>query len=151
MTQHEQANIAAIRRFYEDVFSSDRLDLLPELVAEDVLLHPGEERGVEAYRMLLNRAQTAFSERQFSIESILADNDIVAVRGRMDAIHSGPIGGLMATGKPIQQNANVFFRFEQGKIAEVWTQFDQIGVLRQLGFDPLRAAAQQQREAGEAQ
>jgi steroid delta-isomerase-like uncharacterized protein len=151
MTQHEQANIAAIRRFYEDVFSSDRLDLLPELVAEDVLLHPGEERGVEAYRMLLNRAQTAFSERQFSIESILADNDIVAVRWRMDAIHSGPIGGLMATGKPIQQNANVFFRFEQGKIAEVWTQFDQIGVLRQLGFDPLRAAAQQQREAGEAQ
>jgi steroid delta-isomerase-like uncharacterized protein len=127
------------------------LDLLPELVAEDVLLHPGEERGVEAYRMLLNRAQTAFSERQFSIESILADNDIVAVRWRMDAIHSGPIGGLMATGKPIQQNANVFFRFEQGKIAEVWTQFDQIGVLRQLGFDPLRAAAQQQREAGEAQ
>jgi steroid delta-isomerase-like uncharacterized protein len=151
MTQHEQANIDTIRYFYGEVFSANRLDLLPELVAEDVLLHPGDDRGIETYRTLLNRAQTAFSERQFSIESMIAADDIVAVRWKMHAIHSGPIGGLTATGKPIQQNANVFFRFEQGKIAEVWTQFDQMGVLRQLGFDPLRAAAQQQREAGAAQ
>jgi predicted ester cyclase len=151
MTQHEQANIDAIRRFYDEVFCADRLDLLPELVTEDVLLHPGDERGIEIYRTLLNRAQTAFSERRFSIESIVAADDLVAVRWKMDAIHSGPLGVLAATGKPIQQNANVFFRFEQGKIAEVWTQFDQMGVLRQLGFDPLRAAAQEQREAGAAQ
>jgi steroid delta-isomerase-like uncharacterized protein len=151
MTQHEQANMEAVRRFYREVFDGNRLDLLPELVAEDVLLHPGDERGIQVYRTLLDRAQTAFSEREFSIESIIASDDLVAARWKMDAIHSGPIGGLAATGKRIQQNANVFFRFERGKIAEVWTQFDQMGVLRQLGFDPLRAAAQQQREAGAAQ
>jgi steroid delta-isomerase-like uncharacterized protein len=151
MTKQEQANIATIRRFYGEAFGANRLDRLPELVAENVLLHPGDEHGIDAYRTLLNRAQTAFSERRFSIESIIAGNDLVAVRWKMDAIHSGPIGGLAATGKPIQQNANVFFRFELGKIAEVWTQFDQMGVLRQLGFDPLRAAALQQREAGAAQ
>jgi predicted ester cyclase len=151
MTQQEQANIDAVRRFYGKVFSGNRLDLLPAFVVENVLLNPGGERGIKAYQTQLNRAQTAFSDGRFSIESIIAGDDLVAVRWKMDAIHSGPIGGLAATGKPIRQNANVFFRFEQGKIAEVWTQFDQIGVPRQLGFDPLQAAQQQQHEAGAAQ
>lgn len=69
----------------------------------------------------------------------------------MDAIHSGSIAGILATGKRVQQQANVIFRFEQDKIAEVWTQMDQVGMLRQLGIDPLAAVSTRQVGAGATQ
>ena len=64
----------------------------------------------------------------------------MVVRWSMDAKHQGPLAGIPATGKTIQQRANVIYRMQAGKIAEGWAQMDQIGVLRQIGVDPLAKA-----------
>jgi steroid delta-isomerase-like uncharacterized protein len=148
MTQHEQTNIAVVRSFYDDVLTHGRVDLLATLVTQEVLLHPGEEKGFHAYKAVIDKAQTAFSERHFLIEDLIASGGRVAVRWTMNAVHSGPIAGVAATGKRVKQHANVIFRFDDGKIAEVWTQMDQIGMLRQLGVDPLAGVARQSSQAG---
>jgi steroid delta-isomerase-like uncharacterized protein len=144
-------NIAVVRRLYEDVLNRSRVDLLSTLVAEDVLLHPGEEKGLHAYEAVIDRVLAAFSERHFCVEDFVASGDRVAVRWTMDAVHSGPLGGLSATGKHVKQHANVIFRFEHGKIAEVWTQMDQIGMLRQLGVDPLAGIGRHASQTGARQ
>lgn len=148
MTQHEQTNIAIVRSLYEDILNHSRVELLPTLIAQDVIVHPGEEQGIRAYKAVIDRVQNAFSDRNFSIEDFIASGDRVAVRWTMEAVHSGPLAGLPATGKRVKQHANVIFRFEGGKIAEVWTQMDQVGMLRQLGIDPLAGIARQSSQAG---
>jgi predicted ester cyclase len=150
MTQQEQTNIEVVRSLYQDVLNGNRLDRLPALVAQEVLTHPGEESGLQAYQATINRVQSAFSNRRFSLEDFIASGDRVVVRWIMDAVHSGPLGGLPATGKRVKQYANVIFRLEHGKIAEIWTQMDQIGMLRQLGVDPL-AGIRQTSQAGAPQ
>jgi predicted ester cyclase len=147
MTHEEQSNVSSIKALYEHVLEAGHLDLLPSLVADNVVFHPGSGKGLPAYKAVIDRLQTGFSERRFSLEDFIAVGDRVAVRWTMDAIHSGPIAGIAATGKRVQQHANVIFRFEQGKIAEVWTQMDQIGMLRQLGIDPLSAVSVRQANA----
>jgi predicted ester cyclase len=39
------------------------------------------------------------------------------------------------TGKQLTEQAVVFYRFENGKIAEIWAQMDQLGILRQIGVE----------------
>jgi predicted ester cyclase len=93
-----------------------------------------------AYQAMTNRLRVAFGDMRFTIHDLIASGDRVVVRWSMTAKHHGPLAGIPATGKPIQQRANVIYRMEGGRIAEGWAQMDQMGVLRQLGIDPLASA-----------
>lgn len=141
MTASESENLGIVRRLYEEVLNQNRPDLLPELVSEDIAFHSvTEARGMAEYRAMTERLRVAFGDMHFTIHDLIASGDRVAVRWGMDATHQGPLAGIAATGKTIHQRANVIYRMQAGKIAEGWAQMDQIGVLRQIGVDPLAHA-----------
>jgi steroid delta-isomerase-like uncharacterized protein len=138
MTTAEQMNNQIVRRLYEEYLNQNHPELLSSLVSEDVTLHSAtEERGIAAYAALTDRLRTAFPDMHFTLLDLIACDDRVVVRWAMDATHEGPLAGIPATGKRVQQRANVICRMENGKIAEIWAQMDQVGMLRQLGIDPL--------------
>ena len=89
---------------------------------------------------MTDRLRVAFPDMRFMLQDVISSDDRVAVRWTMEATHSGPLAGIPATGKRVEQRANVIYRFVDGKIAEAWALVDQVGMLRQLGFDPLVAA-----------
>jgi steroid delta-isomerase-like uncharacterized protein len=141
MTTTEQAHVETVRRLYEQYLNQNRPELLDSLVSEDVVLHTTtEERGIAAYAALTDRLRVAFPDMRFTLQDVISSDDRVAVRWTMKATHSGPLAGIPATGKRVEQRANVIYRFVDGKIAEGWALVDQAGMLRQLGFDPLVAA-----------
>lgn len=141
MTASEAANIETVRRLYDEALNQNKPELLPALLSEDVLLHTAtEERGIAAYQALTERLRVGFAEMHFTIHDLIASGDRVAVRWSMDAKHAGPFAGIPATGKRVEQRANVIYRMESGKIAEGWAQMDQLGMLRQIGIDPLASA-----------
>ena len=74
---------------------------------------------------------------RFTLLDLIASDDRVVVRWMMDATHDGPLAGIPATGKRVQQQGTVIYRMEDGKIAEVWARIDRIGMLQQLGIDLL--------------
>lgn len=141
MTAPEAANAETVRKLYDEALNQNRPELLPELLTEDIVFHgTTEEQGMAAYQAMTGRLRVAFGDMRFTIHDLIASGDRVVVRWSMTANHQGPLAGIPATGKPIQQRANVIYRMEGGKIAEGWAQMDQIGVLRQLGVDPLANA-----------
>jgi steroid delta-isomerase-like uncharacterized protein len=138
MTASEAANIETVRKLYDQVLNQNKPELLPSLLSEDVVLHTAtEERGIAAYQALTDRLRVAFAEMHFTIHDLIASGDRVAMRWSMNAKHSGPLAGIPATGKRVEQRANVIYRMEGGRIAEGWAQMDQLGMLRQIGVDPL--------------
>jgi steroid delta-isomerase-like uncharacterized protein len=140
MTAPEAANAETVRKLYDEALNQNRPELLPELLTEDIVFHSTtEEQGMAAYQAMTG-LRVAFGDMRFTIHDLIASGDRVVVRWSMTANHQGPLAGIPATGKPIQQRANVIYRMEGGKIAEGWAQMDQIGVLRQLGVDPLANA-----------
>jgi steroid delta-isomerase-like uncharacterized protein len=138
MTTVEQANARAVRQLYENYLNENCTDLLPSLVSEDVAFHSvTEEKGIAAYAALTDRLRIAFHEMHFTLLDLIASDDRVVVRWTMDATHAGPLAGIPATGKRVQQHGTVIYRLENGRIAEVWAQMDRMGMLQQLGVDPL--------------
>jgi predicted ester cyclase len=139
MTQEEHRNIGLVQTLYEAVLNQRDLSALPALVGQNVLLHPTEERGPEAYAALIANLHRAFSGQHFALEDLIVTGDRVVVRWVMQAIQSGPLNGIPATGKHVKQTGTVIYRIEAGKIVEMWPEIDRMGMLRQLGIDPLAA------------
>jgi steroid delta-isomerase-like uncharacterized protein len=148
MTGIESQNAEIARRLYDEVLNRQNTASLPALLSEDVVFHgPSEEHGIPAYQALVARLRAAFPDQRFTIDDVIASGDRVVVRWRMEATHSGPLAGIPATGKRVTQREIVIYRFKDGKIAEAWAHMDQVGMLRQLGLDPLAAGNRSGRAA----
>jgi predicted ester cyclase len=131
------AHAATIRRLYEECLNQGRTDVLPELVTANVVNHTGsnEQRGLAALEQGMQQVRAMYPERHFTVDDVLTNGDKGAARWTMVARNTVPILGVAPTGRQLTNHGVVFYRFEGAKIAEVWIQVDQLGVLRQIGVE----------------
>ena len=61
---------------------------------------------------------------------------IVAVRYDMTGTHEGEFQGIAPSGTEVGAQGMNFFRLEDGKLAEKWSDKDVLGFLQQLGVIP---------------
>lgn len=94
---------------------------------------PSEKKGSGEVINFLQELIKAFPDIQFNIQDIFSDGDKVVVHFRFTGTHLGELFGLTATNNKVNFNGINLYRFENGKIAEVWQLWDWSGVLRQIG------------------
>lgn len=85
--------------------------------------------------------RAAFPDLEVVVDHVIADGDKVAIRWTARGTHTGNGNGLAATGRKVETSGTVLLRFEDGKLAEEWVAGDTLGLMRQLGLLPPRAAA----------
>jgi len=71
-----------------------------------------------------------------TLDDLIAEGDKVAVRMTMRATHKGALMDIQATGKQVTMTGIEIMRFAGGKMVEHWEEFDQLGMLQQLGVIP---------------
>ena len=69
----------------------------------------------------------------------LAESDKVLWRFTAQAAHTGPLMDIPATGKRVIVTGMALFRVANGTIAEVWVNFDTLGMLQAIGVIPALA------------
>jgi len=102
---------------------------------------------LDALEQNAQRVRSLFPNGQFTVDDVVSNGDKAAAHWTMTATHTAPVAGVAPTGKPIVNHGVVFYRFENGKIAELWFQIDQVGVLQQLGVNIPGAPAPAQQPA----
>jgi predicted ester cyclase len=133
-----EENKAVVRRLIEEVYNHDRLDLLDELVAQDVINHTAvahHRHGIEGFRHVVEWARTNL-DMVMTIEEVIAEGDRVAVRIRADGTPRGAVFGMEPTGKSFSVEHVHWHRLAEGKLVERWAVRDDLGVLQQLGVIP---------------
>lgn len=73
-----------------------------------------------------------FPDLRHSIEQVLVEGERAAVRFTLLGTHTGPFLGMPPTGRRITVTANVCLALEGDRVAELWGEFDQLGLMRQL-------------------
>jgi ketosteroid isomerase-like protein len=139
-----EQNKAVVRRFIEEVLDGGRADLVLELFAPDCVIHfahlPEPYVGNATYAAALTPGVDGRSPYVTTIEHLIAEDDLVAVRLRHDVTYTADVpsrvGMLPATGKSISWMAHPHFRLRDGRIVEQWIQRDEAGILQQLGGLP---------------
>ncbi|MGD9893119.1 MAG: ester cyclase [Dehalococcoidia bacterium] len=135
-----EANVAATRRLFEDVWSQGNLDAVDEIFAADYLDHvvqgpePRVVQGPEAFKQVVATFRTAFPDLHYTIDDLIATGDKVVTRFAARGTHRGAFMGLAPTGKSIAYTGIDIGRFENGRLAEAWASYDALGLLQQLGL-----------------
>jgi steroid delta-isomerase-like uncharacterized protein len=133
-------NVALLRRYYEDVVNKGDLGAVDELFTADYVSHhndpahlPPGPAGVKAFVAMTRQG---FPDLRITVDDIFGDGDQVASMWTMEGTHSGEWFGAPASGKRARWWGVAITRFESGRIAEDWYNFDQVSLLQQLGIIP---------------
>jgi steroid delta-isomerase-like uncharacterized protein len=137
-TEH---NKAIARQFFME---QDRRHgpLAPEIVADDYVARigsnpPMDRQGHSGFGTMFYQG---FPDLSHTIEDVIAEGDTVVVRFVLRGRQSADFMGIPATGRPIEVQAIAIMRFDKGKVAQLTAQFDQLGMMQQLGVIPGLAA-----------
>jgi steroid delta-isomerase-like uncharacterized protein len=140
----EEDNKALVRR-YTDLFNRNDLPVeefiaLAPLASSFVYHRPGmpDVAGLSDVRQVVEMYRSAFSNMHQTIEDMVGEGDKVACRWSGRATHQGELMGIAATGKAITITGIVIYRVANGKIQEEWDYSDVLGLMQQLGIDPLQ-------------
>ena len=83
----------------------------------------------------------AFPDLYHTIEDAIAEADSVAVRFTLHGTHTHNMMDIPATGKSIQVSAIAILKIKDDKVTVLHGQFDQVGMLQQLGVMPVPGQA----------
>jgi predicted ester cyclase len=79
---------------------------------------------------------TGFPDLTTSIEDMFVSGEKLAVTLTWHGTHSGPYGGVAATGKPVRVRDTAIWHFRDGMVTEILTLQDQFALLKQIGYLP---------------
>ncbi len=137
----EAANKEIVQRYFREVLDRKKIDLLPELMRKDVVLHrPGFDIvGVEAAMTRLRATLQDYTAFESDVSGIVAEGDMVCVRIRHRTrvkphtfrCRAGDVP--VAKEQALEWTAIVQFRVSEGRIAEEWVNRDELGMLMQMG------------------
>src|SRR5262245_56487471 len=137
----EARNKAVVERYFREALDQRKFDLLPELLARDVVLHrPGfDVTGVAAATQRLRAVFQDYVSFSTELSGLIAEGDMVAVRVAHRArvlphtFRSRAADVALAKEQDLHWTAIVQFRLLDGKIAEEWVMRDELGMLAQMG------------------
>jgi predicted ester cyclase len=129
-------NKALVRRFYAEI-DAGNIDAMDELVAEDYLDHNPPFPGLPPGREGLKQAFRVFWEAtpgRHEIEDQIGEGDKVVTRLTASGRHERDLPGpVPATGAELRETAVAIHRIADGRIAEHWSDRDDLALMQQLG------------------
>lgn len=130
-----EQNKAIVARFSEEFKNKGNHAIVDELFAPDFVHHfpiPGLAPGREGMKQVGGLVLTAFPDVHATVEDLLADGDKVVERTSVRATSKGEFAGMPPTGKPVAWTELHVYRIADGKVAELWSEFDLMGLTQQL-------------------
>jgi len=141
-----EENIALMRRWFREVWNEGRTQTIHDLLAPNAVavgeLEDGVElRGPADFVPFAERIRGAFPDMKIVVEDVFGVEDKVVLRWSGKMTHLGDHLGMPATGKSVQLTGITIVRIANNQIVAGWDNWDQLGMLKQIGaFERPQAA-----------
>jgi len=132
-----EENIELMQRWFREVWNEGKVQTIHDLLAPDAVAigQAGRDvmRGPAAFEAFYERLRAAFPDIHVDVEDAFGAGDKVAVRWVATMTHRGDGIGVPATGKSVRITGITIARFLNGQVIEGWDNWDQLGMLEQIG------------------
>jgi predicted ester cyclase len=121
----------------EDVWNKGDYRLVSEMFGPQMILHyRGRDFPLtpEAAVETVQTWRDGFPDFHFKVEDRIVQRDKIVLRIPFTGTHLGKFWGLEPTGRKISVTETLILRIEDGKIAEMWEDYDEYGMRIQLGL-----------------
>ena len=125
------------RRFFDQVVSNGDLNAVDEICSPDYRLHATlsgpEAIDRQALKELVASWRSSFPDGKITVEDIVAEGDLVAVRMLERGTHLGEFSGMSPSARSVTYGSMSFLRMVDGRISEHWGLLDMPSLLEQIG------------------
>jgi predicted SnoaL-like aldol condensation-catalyzing enzyme len=127
--ENENENEILAHRFHMDIFQKGDLKVADEILSPNFILYnpilpPEIKRGPEGVKKFASATMAALPDKQFVHEDTIAKGDKVMIRWTLSGTNTGSIFGNPPTGKHTIISGFDLFRISDGKIIELWQQYN---------------------------
>jgi steroid delta-isomerase-like uncharacterized protein len=134
-----EENVKLMRRWFIEVWNEGQPQAIHKFLAPDAVTIGDREdggtlRGPVEFVPFAERILGAFPDINFTVEDVFGAGDRVAVRWSATMTHTGDHLGMPASGKPVRITGITVVRITNNKIVEGWDNWDQLGMLKQIGI-----------------
>jgi predicted ester cyclase len=139
-----EEQIAVSKRLITEVFNEGKLELIDELCTDGFVSHDplAGDQDREASKATIAQYRSAFPDLTFTIEDAFSAGDKVVLRWVGQGTFENELLGLQPTGERGEPVSGISIdRFEGGRVAESWAQWDTLQFMRDIGAIPEGAAA----------
>jgi steroid delta-isomerase-like uncharacterized protein len=131
-------NSDLIRKWFEEVWNQGQEATIDALCAKEAIGHGqtldgSDVVGPDHFKQFWQNFRAAFTSIHVEIHQTIEQGEMVMARWTITMMHTGPFLGIPPSGKQITTKGMSIQRFVGGKIVEAWDNWDQLGVMAQLG------------------
>jgi predicted ester cyclase len=133
-----EENKTIVRKFYKMLELGDP-GLADEVIAAGYISHnavPDPKIGIEGIKEMVTNLKNGLPDIEFNIGDQIAERNKVVTRYTIGGTHQGELFGIPATGKQVKWTVTATMTVANGKIQEAWLNWDQWGLMEQLGEVP---------------
>ena len=130
--------IKIITRF-EHAFRAGDQATIDELCDPGLVDHnpaPEQEPTLTGFKQKVAGYVTVFPDIEEDLQDIIASGDTAATRWVVIGSQLQDFMGIPATGQTVRVGGMNFYRLKDGLVTDIWTQFDGVGLMQQLGAIP---------------
>jgi steroid delta-isomerase-like uncharacterized protein len=126
-----------VHRFIEVVYNQHNLDSISEFLSPNYISHSAMgDLDSEGFKQTLTMWFSAFPDWQSPIDDRVAAGDQVGIRFTGRGTHKGDLMGIPPSGIEVTMTGIAVLHLNGGKIAEMWAEFDMMGLMQQIGAIP---------------
>jgi steroid delta-isomerase-like uncharacterized protein len=128
-------------RFHNEIFVAGKLNVADEIISPDFVAHgpiaPEFTNGPGGVKKWATSLRGAFpNDLWIKHHEIVAEGDYVVIRWESGGTHAGELMGIPATGRTTRVTGFDLFRIADGKIVEMWQDWNLLDFMQQLGVLP---------------
>jgi steroid delta-isomerase-like uncharacterized protein len=129
---------ATYEQTWIDGLNRGDVSVADKVFAKNCVIHingsPERSLDVAGFRQMIAGLLSAFPDLRLTIEDQIVAGDKVATRWVAEGINSAPFGNVPATGRRVRVDGLVLDHVADGIVVERWEQWDQAGMMQQLGL-----------------
>jgi len=131
-------NNEIVERF-EVAFGANDVAVIDELCDPDLVDHnpvPDQKAGLAGFKDTIAMYKSIFPDSEITLQHVVGEADLVATHWTVTGTHQAEFFGVPATGRKVSVEGMNVYRLAGGRITDVWTQFDGLDLMGQLGALP---------------
>lgn len=128
-------------QWHLEMVQEGRIDLADQVLTPDVVIHVvGQDfHGIDQAKQVAQAFKSAFPDVSITHHEVLVEGDRGAIRWAAAGTHGGDYFGVPASGNRVSFSGIDWFHFQDGKLSEIWIDYDNARVTQQMAVAAQRS------------
>lgn len=130
-----KSNKELVQLYYEELWNQGNRKYVDLLFHENITFRGSlniKTQGKKGFEEYMDIILKAIPDLYHGVELMVCENNHVAVRALYNGTHTGKLFEYEPSGNQIKYNGASFFKFNEGKIIDVWVLGDLSNLIKQL-------------------